>query len=87
MELGLGIVGELLAVGSPVRSSMGWVGIPVRRISRLWDLWDTDQINRLYTVSDLGRFKSHIVYQATLRGYRSRPDTPPRDSRSLIPQN
>jgi len=58
-----------------VVDGMGWLG---RRsdLRRLYDLWETDAIDGLYTLSSLDRFRADIAEQARLRGYDVGPETP-----------
>lgn len=51
-----------------VIDGMGWQSRKAD-LKRLWDLWDSDAIDGLYTLSNLDVFRADIAQQARLRGF------------------
>jgi hypothetical protein len=51
-----------------VIDGMGWQSRKAD-LKRLWELWDSDAIDGLYTLSNLDTFRADIAQQARLRGF------------------
>ncbi|MEI2775082.1 MAG: hypothetical protein V9G19_03735 [Tetrasphaera sp.] len=54
-------------VALAVVDGIGWKG-RMADLKRIWDLWDTGEIDGLYTLATLAQFRTYLDHFAALRG-------------------